>query len=397
MLKMLSLIIISQYFYPSEASTSQLLTDLAEGLFENNLEVKVYTGTFSHSEKLKPFSIIRSPDPFQNSKSIFGKLISSLFFLVGAILYVIFKVDKKDSLLIASNPPYAGIIGIIFKFLKGGKYYFLLQDIFPESAILSGIISEKSNLVFILNKLIYSICYHSEKTIILSDSMKILIKSKYPDLNNVEIIENWAIENIPLLNKKDNTFAIEYGLDKKFTVLYSGNIGRLHDIETLVETIKILDEKQANIQFVFIGDGAKLKLLQNYQAQHNLKNLLLLPFQSRELLPLTLTACDVAVVSLIKGAESIVAPCKLYGMLASGRAIVSISEQESYIDQMVTREKCGINCPTGDAQKLANILMTLSKSPDEVKEMGINAHQLYLRKYTLNRALKEYQELISHG
>jgi len=77
----------------------------------------------------------------------------------------------------------------------------------------------------------------------------------------------------------------------------------------LAETIKTLNVIQPNIQFVFIGDGAKLRLLEDYQKKFTLKNLLLLPFQPRELLSQTLTACDVALVSLVKGSEQIVAPC----------------------------------------------------------------------------------------
>lgn len=126
------IVIISQYFYPSHASTSQLMTDLARGLADSDYTVKVYTGTPSNSNELNyDLQIMRSPDPFQESKSIFGKLVSSLFFLCGALFYVIFKVDKTASLLIASNPPYAGIIGVIFKLIRGRKYYFLLQDVFP--------------------------------------------------------------------------------------------------------------------------------------------------------------------------------------------------------------------------------------------------------------------------
>ena len=226
--------------------------------------------------------------------------------------------------------------------------------------------------------------------------MKNLMASKYPDLNNLCIIENWSIENIPLSTKEDNDFANEYGLANRFTVLYSGNIGRLHDIETLAETVKKLNVRQPDIQFVFIGDGAKLKLLQDYQNKFALNNLLLLPFQPRELLSQTLTACDVALVSLVKGAESIVAPCKLYGMLASGRAIVSISEQGSYIDNLITSGDCGINCSPGNYEQLADILQKLSISPERVKTMGVNSHKLYLEKYTLNRALQEYEAVLRH-
>ena len=303
------IVIISQYFYPSHASTSQLMTDLASGLADRNYNVRVYTGTPSSYLEFNKVQVTRSPDPLQSSKSILGKLVSSLFFLVGALFYVTFKVNKTDSLLIASNPPYSGIIGIVFKLLRGGKYHFLLQDVFPESAVLSGIIKPESKLISILNRLIYFICKNAETTIILSNSMKKLMESKYPDLSNLCIIENWSIENIPITTKENNAFANKYGLNKKFTVLYSGNIGRLHDIETLAETIKTLNVIQPNIQFVFIGDGAKLRLLEDYQKKFTLKNLLLLPFQPRELLSQTLTACDVALVSLVKGSEQIVAPC----------------------------------------------------------------------------------------
>jgi glycosyltransferase involved in cell wall biosynthesis len=390
----MAIVIISQYFYPSHASTSQLMTDLAEGLADRNYDVKVYTGTSSNVQDLELIQITRSPDPLQSRKSILGKLVSSLFFLIGALFYVTFKVNHTDSLLIASNPPYSGIIGIAFKMLKGGKYYFLLQDIFPESAILSGILKPESKIIAILNRLIYFICKNSEKTIILSESMKQLMETKYPDLDNLSIIENWSIENISLTTKENNNFARANGLNKKFTVLYSGNIGRLHEIETLAEAIKILDEKQSDIQFVFIGDGAKLKLLKEYQ--HQLKNLLLLPFQPRELLSQTLTACDVALVSLVKGAENIVAPCKLYGMLASGRAIISISEPGSYIDKLLITHHCGKNISPGNPLQLVNLLEELSRSPKLVETMGYNAHRLYLENYTVERALKEYEAIVNN-
>ena len=83
-------VIVSQYFYPSHASTSQLMTDLARGIVNRNYDVRVYTGTSSSSLEFDKVKITRSPDPLQSSKSILGKLVSSLFFLVGSLFYVIF-------------------------------------------------------------------------------------------------------------------------------------------------------------------------------------------------------------------------------------------------------------------------------------------------------------------
>ena len=74
------IVIISQYFYPSHASTSQLVTDLAIGLADRNYDVRVYTGTPSSFLELDKVEITRSLNPLQSSKSILGKLLSLLLF-----------------------------------------------------------------------------------------------------------------------------------------------------------------------------------------------------------------------------------------------------------------------------------------------------------------------------
>ncbi len=175
-------------------------------------------------------------------------------------------------------------------------------------------------------------------------------------------------------------------------MLYSGNIGRLHDIESIAIAAKLLSNQA--IQIVFIGDGAKLKILEQYQQEYKLNNILLLPFQPREIIPLSLTACDVSLVSLVPGAEKIIAPCKLYGMLSAGKAIVAISESGSYLDKLLTTYNCGVNCPPNQPQKLATILSDLADDLVGVKKMGENARKLYEEKYTFNRAVDEYEKLL---
>ena len=388
--------ILTQYFYPSQASTAQLMTDLAKGLSQHDYELNIFTGTKSNLDVpdfLAQVKIIRAFSPIQSSTSIFSKITSSIFFLVGALRYVMFIVPSNTPLLIASNPPYAGILGILFKIIRRGKYYFLLQDIFPESAVMSGIIKQNSILYKFFSNLIYLTYKYSEYIIVLSTSMQEFLEKKYPDLKpKIKVIENWAIEDIPVISKQENDFAKQHKLDEMFTVLYSGNLGRLHDIETITEAAKIL--KDEPIKFVFIGDGAKTKIVKLAIEDHQLKNILLLPYQPKELLPLSLTACDISLVSLISSAESIVAPSKLYGMLAAGRGIISISVPNSYIDKLLTDSGCGINIPHGDPQTLADIILQLANDNQRVKSMGEIASQLYETRYTFKRALDDYEKLI---
>ena len=388
--------IFTQYFYPHHGATSQLMADLAKGLSQHGYTVNIFTETQSKEttpESFGKININRAFSPVKSSISIFSKIISSIFFLIGALWYVIFSVPGKTPILIASNPPYAGILGILFNIVRRGKYYFLLQDIFPESATMSGIMKQNSILYQFFSKLIYLTYKYSEYIIVLSTSMQEFLEKKYPDLKpKIKVIENWAIEDIPAVNKQENKFAKQHELDEIFTVLYSGNLGRLHDIETITEAAKIL--KDEPIKFVFIGDGAKNKIVNQAIENYQLKNILLLPYQPRELLPLSLTACDISLVSLIPGAESIVAPSKLYGMLSAGRGIISISVPNSYIDNLLTNSGCGVNVPPDDPQQLADIIRQLASDNQRVKSMGEIARQLYETRYTFKRALEEYERLI---
>ncbi|MEH2014670.1 glycosyltransferase family 4 protein [Nostoc sp.] len=388
--------IITQYFYPSHAATAQLMTDLAKGLSQKGYQINIFTGTQAKdtTPELSNQAIInRAFSPIAASTSILSKIISSIFFLLGAFKYVIFLLPRTTPLLIASNPPYAGILGTIFKIVRGGKYHFLLQDIFPESAVISGIIQQNSFPVIFLKKLIYLTYKYADNIIVLSTSMQCFLENKYPELKEkIKVIENWAVEDIISCDKQANDFAQQYNLDKVFTVLYSGNLGRLHDIETIAEAANIL--KNAPIQFVFIGDGAKTKVLKQAIQSNKLKNILLLPYQPREILYLSLTACDLSLVSLIPGAESIVAPSKLYGMLAAARGIIAISSANSYIDQLLTNSGCGINTPPNNPQHLANLINELASDSIKVKLMGEKARQVYESKYTFKRALAEYEKLV---
>ena len=80
----------------------------------------------------------------------------------------------------------------------------------------------------------------------------------------VQVITNWSdIEAVKPLPREDNALLRELGLTTKFVVQYSGNIGRTHGIETIIEAARRLRGQQ-DICFLFIGWGAKERWLKGY-------------------------------------------------------------------------------------------------------------------------------------
>jgi glycosyltransferase involved in cell wall biosynthesis len=101
-----------------------------------------------------------------------------------------------------------------------------------------------------------------------------------------------------------------------------------------------------------------------------------------------------AAIGLMVGAEDTVAPCKFYGILASGRGLVLIARRSCDLAQLVLAEGCGIVVEPGEATELADRLQALAGDPASVMAMGQNSRRLYERQFGLERSLEHYDHLL---
>ncbi|MEO0854323.1 MAG: glycosyltransferase family 4 protein, partial [Cyanobacteria bacterium J06648_11] len=192
--------------------------------------------------------------------------------------------------------------------------------------------------------------------------------------------------------KAKNWFAQKHGFDRKFTVLYSGNMGRCHDMDTIMETARRL--RDDDIQFVFIGKGAKHQDCQEQAAEWGLKNCTFLPFQDKHTLPYSLTACDLSLVSISPGMEGLVAPSKLYGILAAGRPVAAICESHSYLRSLIARAGCGQTFDNFDSESLAAFVRNLAANPQTVTRMGQSGREYLLDHFTPEIIAKQYADVL---
>ncbi|MEL7003487.1 MAG: glycosyltransferase family 4 protein [Bacteroidota bacterium] len=186
--------------------------------------------------------------------------------------------------------------------------------------------------------------------------------------------------------KEDNWFAREHNLVKPFVVLYSGNMGRCHDVDTLFKTACQL--KDEPILFVCIGGGAKRNKLIETVAQKGLTNFLFLPYQEKSVLPFSLTASDLSLVSVANGMEDLVAPSKLYPAMAAGRPIVAICPPHSYLKNLLDSSSAGAAFDNGAADALASYIRHLSLNREEAERIGELGRNYMQKHFT--------PEIISH-
>ena len=156
---------------------------------------------------------------------------------------------------------------------------------------------------------------------------------------------------------------------------YSGNLGRAHAVEPVVELIALLAD-EPELAFLFIGAGAGYRPLRAAVAARGFEHVLFRPYQDQALLPQSLTAPDVHLVTLRPEWEGLVMPSKLYGALAAGRPVAFIGDPEGDVARIV-RGGPGLVARPDAMSALAAELRALRRDPARLRRMGIAARQAY--------------------
>lgn len=404
----LRLLILNQFFPPDFAATGQLIEELAKQLIHQNLDVEVFTGQpgYAFQTELAPakecvdgVSIRRSRMSHIWFQRIRGKATSGIVFCIRSLLYLLGSARKKDVVVVTTAPPFLPIIAYLIHRLMGLSYVCILYDLYPDIATGLGVVSSDHWLVNLWNRLNRAIWSNAEQIVVLSDSMKTRILHNCPSLasSRVSVIHSWADpDHIKPYSKQENCFAKEHDLVKTFTVLYSGNIGRCHDMDTIVEAMQHL--KDEPIQFVFIGGGAKQPALAEDVERLGLSSKVrFLPYQEKHDLPHSLTACDLSLVSVSEDMSELVAPSKLYSALAAGRPIAAICSTQSYLNPLIAKMRCGGTFENGQGQKLADYILYLSRDRTVAEQLGAAGRTYMEKHFTPQTIAAQYADVLRNA
>jgi len=372
--------LVTQFFAPDYAATGQLLDELVRQLARQGMPVEVFTGQpgYAYGEAEAPsreitenLDVRRSRMSQLWSNRVRGKALNGLLFAIRAFVHLLRHGFEKDKvLLLTTAPPFLPVIGYLVSLLFNTPYVVILYDLYPDIAVELGVVDYHHPVAKLWRWINQRVWRRAKSLIVLSPSMKERVAGHCPDIRDrIEVIHSWADpELIKPIEKKDNWFAREHDLVDTFTVLYSGNMGRCHDIDTIFEAAKLL--RNEPIRFVCIGGGAKReKLIEDVKAE-GLENFLFLPYQDKKDIPFSMTACDVSLVSVSEGMESLVAPSKLYPALAAGRPIAVICPEGTYLEGLVKENNCGYAFGNGNSKELAEFIKLLSLDEILAKDIG---------------------------
>src|SRR5207249_1549525 len=268
------------------------------------------------------------------------------------------------------------------------------QDIFPEVVGAVGIGLFDGRFGRLVRRLRDWSLASAEVNVVLGDTMREVLRRRGIAERQLRVIANWA-DGAALRPSapEQNVLRGEWRLSDRFVVAYSGNMGRVHEYETILGAAELL-RASSRIAFVFIGSGVRMRELKA-EARRRELDLTFMDYQPRESLAQSLGAADVHLVSLRPQAEGLVVPSKFYGVAAVGRPAIYVGDPYGEVGSLVRRLKCGIAVRTGDSRGLAEMIRHLAANPNFCRALGHNARSAFEANWSRAIAAAKWADLLA--
>ncbi len=301
------------------------------------------------------------------------------------------RLDRPDVVVALTDPPIIGLAAYLAARRFGARFVMAYKDVFPEVArLLDDFRSETVERG--LQAVNRFLARRADRVVALGETMRRrLIEGKGADPARTVVIADWAYCAAIAPGPRANAFAARHGLDGRFVVMHSGNIGLSQELETLVEAARAL-RTVPEILVVLQGEGVRRAALQEQARRLGLPNVRFLPFAPKEALGEAFAAADVFVVSLRAGMAGYIVPSKLYGILAAGRPFVACVEEASEVAAIAHRHACGLVVPPGEPDALADRILKLYHDRPLAARMGENARRAALE-FDRPRQVRAYADL----
>jgi glycosyltransferase involved in cell wall biosynthesis len=403
----MDVLIVTHYFHPEPIPKTH---DLAEALTQRGHRVSVVTGFPNYPSgnlyegwKLSlvkrareaGVAIVRTFQYPYHGRRIIGRLANYLSFMLSAPLGALF--TKRCDVLYVWHPPLTvGVAAWVIARWKRAPFVYDVQDIWPESAVLSGLLREGLLVRCIsrLEKFVYSKADH---LICVTEGARQNVIGKGVDPDKVTVLPHWINESEFVLPDRDAARARireQFGWGSKFVVMFAGNVGLVQGLDTVVETARLLAADE-ELLIAIVGDGADKERLVELARERNVgARLQFVDRQPSENMPAFMAAADALLVHLRNSEISNwVVPSKTLAYLASGKPIV-MAMQGAAAD--LTREAgAGVLVDAENPAALADSLRKLSRTSEEERESMGRKGRAYLERHLMKDVvIDRYERLL---
>lgn len=325
------------------------------------------------------------------NKSFLGRLWAYFSFVFSGLYAGIFKIkDKHDLILVTSPPLFVGIIAYGLSVFKRTPFVFEVRDLWPESAIDTGILKNKAIIKFAywFEGFIY------KRAILIN----VLTPAFYKTLREIKGVPEDKLIMIPnaadfalsdeLLAKFDREeFRKEKGWDGKFVITYVGAHGVANGLHQIIETAERL--KDTKVLFVLVGAGMKKKDLIMMAKQRGLHNVEFYdPVPKKEVLKFVMASEMGTSVLLKNDTFKTVYSNKTFDYMSCKRPILMAIDGVSR--QLVEEADAGVYVEPEKPADFENKIRHYLGSHRELERLGKNGFEYAKSHFDRDKLAKEY-------
>jgi colanic acid biosynthesis glycosyl transferase WcaI len=369
----MKILLLNQFFWPDLAATSQLLTDLARHLADGGNEVTVICARGSYggddATNAPPVRIIRLPGMAFGRSPLTRMLSYGSFFGMAGLCG--FCIPKPDLVISLTTPPLLSVLGLLLQKCRGVRHYIWEMDVYPDVAVDVGVLQKGSPITRVIGAIADYGRKQAEGVIALGECMRERLIARGIMESKIHIAENWADGEL------------FYPVGRRFTVIYSGNLGLAHDVDTIAVAMNRL-KNDRRFYFVFSGGGARRKSLEEFCRRNAITNTSFLPYySSRDQLNDLLASADLGLVTQSASCLGSMVPSKVYALMAAGLPSVFIGPRSATTGLVLERFRSGWHIDCGDSDALVALLESLVSDREYVRRTGASARAAFLANYDL--------------
>jgi colanic acid biosynthesis glycosyl transferase WcaI len=358
-------LLIGGNFYPEPIGIGKYNGEMIEWLTENGYKCTVITSfpyypqwkvqkpyvksSFWYKKEVKYYkpyydkniSIYRCPQYVPNKPTGLKRILNGLSFFLSS-LPVIFKLlfEPKYDYVISVVPSFeTGLLGILYKSIRGGKFLYHIQDLQIDAARDLKILKSPVliNLLFKVEKYILK---HADVVSSVSSGMMEKVNKKCN--KKIDFFPNWVDNKVifPILDKE--TLKEEFGFKKTDKlILYSGAVGEKQGLENILFAAKSFMD-QEDVQFLICGSGPYLNKLKELKTALSLNNITFISTQPIEKLNKFLNMADLHLIIQKADASDLVMPSKLTNILAVGGVSIVTGKPGSTLYELIVANNIGV-------------------------------------------------------
>jgi colanic acid biosynthesis glycosyl transferase WcaI len=365
-------------------------TGLAEYLAARGFEVDVYTafpyypawrkdedaaGRLYRRERVRGVNVRRHYLYVPRRPGALARMCHEMSFILSASLGYLFG-PPADCTIVVSPPLPLGVPISILARLKLSKVVFHAQDLQPDAAIELGLLRRGrfSDFLLRIERWTYALAHRVSS---IGRAMLGRIGAKGVPARKLLLLKNWANDDVVQPLARHTAYRERWGLQDRFVVLYSGNLGVKQGLGVLLDCAARLRDR-SDIAFVIVGDGGEKAALVERAAAEGLGNVQFQPLQPLARLGELLATADLAVIPQKPDFGDIVLPSKLANILASERPIVAAAPATSELGLTLREAACGVVVEPGDSAALAEAVQRLAADPRERARLAANGRRFML-------------------